>query len=131
MDAALSLHRGLIMSRSIKDRAEASEYFDIQNSCQKKHGEAMIKQFSLFFFTEFKRKLRLLGESFHNYRSQPWQVSDEFRCTEILLLFRILLLYTNTKYNDTYPVFILANQNDPLHVAGKSISDDCSQRMIL
>ena len=57
----------------------------------------MIKNFSLFFFTEFNGKLRLLGESTHNYTSQTWQVSDEFRCTEILLLFRILLFYTNTK----------------------------------
>ena len=91
----------------------------------------MIKQFSLFFSTEFNGKLRLRGESTHNYTSQPWQVSDEFRCTVILLLFRILLFYTNTKYNDTYPVFILVNQNYPLHVAGRSISDDCTKRMIL
>ena len=87
----------------------------------------MIKQFSIFFFTEFKRKLRLLGESIHNYTSQPWQVSDEFCCNEILPFFRILLLYTNTKFNDVFLTCYVPG----LHVAGKSISDDCTQRMIL
>ena len=145
MDAALSLHRGLLclsyffflvsLLGLLRNERTSVKTLMFKILDRKSMEKQWLNNFQFSFSQNLNASYDFLENQSITIDHSPGRYPTNFAAPKFFLFsefFSFIQTQNRIMYIwlVTYPVFILVNQNNPLHVAGKSISDDCAQRMI-